>query len=160
MGEGVEYADASCEDDESEDGGIFMADVKINGFVTFISLSLTDGKILFTYSIFFDEIADMSMIDYYEEGGEDGIGGDEEEAIVEEGLEIEGEGFEGGLILFDEVEGGYIGCECGEEHVDHEDEDHFCYYFVALFGVGVVVGIALGFADDGAEEGAEEGDHH
>ena len=127
---------------------------------TFIGLALANCDVMLIDSELLDEVADMSVIEDNKQSGEDGVGGDEEEAVIEEGVEIEGESLEGRFILFDQVEWGHVGCEGGEEHVDHEHQHHFLDHFVVLARVGVVVGVAFGGSYYSAEEGAEKWDYH
>ena len=129
-------------------------------FITFIGLSLANCNMMLIDSVFFYEVADVSVIEDDKESWEDGIGGDEEEAIVEEGVEIKGEGLEGGFILFHQVEWGYIGCEGCEEHVDHKYQHHLLNNFVVLAWICVVVGVTFRGSYYSAEEGAEKWYYH
>jgi len=88
-----------------------------------------------------------------------GIGGYEEEAIIEKALEVKREAFKSRLILFDEVERSHICNESSEEHVDHKDNNHFGNDLVTKFGMSVVVGILLGCSDYSAEKRTEKWDN-
>ena len=81
-----------------------MADVEVDILKTFVGLSLANCKVMLIDSVFFDEVAYVSVVEDNKESGEDGIGGDEEEAVVEKGVEVEGECLEGRFVLFNQVE--------------------------------------------------------
>ena len=81
-----------------------MADIKMDILKTFIGLALANCDVMLIDSELLDEVADMSVIEDNKQSGEDGVGGDEEEAVIEEGVEIERESLEGRFVLFDQVE--------------------------------------------------------
>ena len=98
-----------------------MADVEVDVLVAFVGLALADCKGVSAYSVFFYHVSDVSVIEYYQDDWEYGICCYQEEAVVEESVEVQGEGFESGLVLFYEVEWSNIGGESCEKHVDHEN---------------------------------------
>lgn len=88
---------------------------------------------MMSYPIFLDNPADVTMIEDHQNSREDGIGGNKEETVIKEGLEIEGKSLEGRLVFFDEIEGGNVGHEGCEEHVDHEDKHHLVDDLITCF---------------------------
>jgi hypothetical protein len=78
-----------------------MADIEVHILVAAVGLALTNCQGIMSDSIFFDESAKMSMIEDHQKCREEWIGGNEKEAIIEEGFEVEGKGFKGWRIFFD-----------------------------------------------------------
>lgn len=101
----------------------------------------------------------MSVVEEDKKSREEGIGCNQKEAIIEKTLEIKRKAFKGRLVLFDQIEWSDIGNESGEEHVDHEDHNHFGNDLVTEFGMSVVVWIFFWCSYDPAEEWAEERHH-
>jgi len=98
----------------------------------------------------------MPVVKKDKKGGKDGICDDEKEAVIEKVLKIERKSVESGLIFLNEIKGSHVCNEGSEEHIDHEDKNHFGHDFIAKFGIGVVIGILLRTANYSAEERAEK----
>jgi hypothetical protein len=76
-------------------------------------------------AVLFKELTEMTVVEVDKEGREDGVCGDEEETIKQETLEVERECVKCRLVLFEEVEGSYIGNKSCEEHIYHKNHHHF-----------------------------------
>ena len=102
----------------------------------------------------------MAVVEEGHEERDEGVGDDQEEDVEEKGLEIEWEDLKGGPVLSNQVEGGNVGHESGEEHVDLKNYHHLGHLVVAHLRDRRVVGLSLGNCDDSPENGAKKRDDH
>ena len=81
-----------------------MAGIEIHILEAFVGFTLTDCQFFLLYSVLFDDLADMTVIEDDSEDREERVGRDEKETVIEKGLEIEGKTFEGSSIFFNQIE--------------------------------------------------------
>jgi hypothetical protein len=75
------------------------------------------------YPVSHEQFVALAVVEQEQEGGGDGVGDDEEEDVEKVGLEVEGEGFEGARLLFDEVVVDEVAHEGRNQHVDQVQQN-------------------------------------
>ncbi len=77
-----------------------------------------------------------------------GVGDEEEEEVIDESEEVEGEVWESALTVGNYPEGYEVGEVGGSEHVDHEDFGQLVANCLEILGVGVESSVRTGKMTD------------